>query len=161
MNAVFGGCHLAHPTRLALAAELGDTLDGAWWPHTSSIARELPDLIAALRPMLGNVVDIDLNWSVLDGLPNLDALHWRGNAAVLGRLGNRQRVMTVIGARDRTRLLVVPSQTSAALAVMLLRRAARLPILPVHQHTEAFDVADGIVRSVYAQEPTSTPAPSA
>jgi len=146
------GQPLGGTTRLTLAPKLGNALDGAWWPHTSSVARELPDLIDALKRPLGRVVNIDVNWSALAGLPNLDALNWRGHAAVLGRDARHQRVMTLTGRRARARLLVVPSHTSTALAVMLLRRAARLPILYIHQNTDAFRVADGLIRAVRAAD---------
>ena len=72
------GRRLSSPVRFTLATELGDGLDGAWWPHTASIARELPDLIEALREPLGQVVDIGLNWSPLEGVPDLDLLNRRG-----------------------------------------------------------------------------------
>jgi hypothetical protein len=44
-----GARRLVRPVRIALAFELGGDLDGAWWPHTASIARELPGLIGALH----------------------------------------------------------------------------------------------------------------
>ena len=64
----------ASPIRLTLASQLGGDLDGAWWPQTPSEARELPDLIDALREPLGEVIDIAVNWSPLDGVPDLDSL---------------------------------------------------------------------------------------
>ena len=51
-------------------------------------------------------------------------------------------------------LLVVPCTTSAALAVMILRHAARLPIEPFHVDTEAFKTAEGIVTAARAQRAT-------
>ena len=43
---------LSGRTRLTLVSELGGALDGAWWPYTSSVAKELPELIEALeRPL--------------------------------------------------------------------------------------------------------------
>lgn len=56
---------MASPIRLTLASELGDELDEAWWPHTASVARELPDLIDALRRPQREVIDIGVNWSSL------------------------------------------------------------------------------------------------
>jgi hypothetical protein len=49
MTSEICGRRLSSPVRFTLAAELGGSLDGAWWPHTASIGRELPDLIDALR----------------------------------------------------------------------------------------------------------------
>jgi hypothetical protein len=145
--------HLAGPIRLTLVSEPGGALDGGWWPYTPSVAQELPELIEALERPLGQIVDIGVNWSSLDGVPDLDSLHYRGNAAVPGRNARPQRVMTVTGSDARARLLVVPCRTSTALAVMLLRRAAGLTILSVHQDTDAFRTADDIVCAARAEDP--------
>jgi Family of unknown function (DUF5994) len=144
--------------RLTLATELGDPIDGGWWPTTSSIARELPGLINVLEKPLGHVVDISVNWSSLSGLANLDSLNWRGNSVVSIGCTRRQRVMTLTGSRATARLLVVPWRTSTALAVMLLRQAARLPIQAIHRDTDAFRVADGIVRAACAEDPSAATA---
>lgn len=160
MSSALNGRNLAEPTRLTLVSELGGGLDGGWWPYTSSVAQELPGLIEALEQPLGHIVDIGVNWSTLDGVPDLDSLAHRGNAALPGRNTRPQRVMTVTGSRAHARLLVVPCRTSTALAVMLLRRAARLPILSVHRDTEAFRIADDIVCAARAEHPTyARPAP--
>ncbi|MFY9917631.1 MAG: DUF5994 family protein [Mycobacterium sp.] len=144
----------AGPIRLTLVAELGrGALDGGWWPYTGSIAKELPELIEALERPLGPIADIAVNWGSLEGVPDLDSLHYRGNAAVRSRNGRPQRVMTVTGSRACARLLVVPCQTSTALAVMLLRQAAGLPILSAHRDTEAFRTADDIVCAARTEHP--------
>ena len=58
MNGLTGTRRSARPVRLALAQQLGAEIDGAWWPYTASVAGELPGLIEALRPPLGEIVDI-------------------------------------------------------------------------------------------------------
>jgi hypothetical protein len=69
--------------------------------------------------------------------------------------------MAVTGSRAEAHLLVVPSRTSIALAVMLLRQAADLPVLLEHQHTTAFHTAGVIVRAARTQNaPTATPVDS-
>ena len=148
--------HMAGPIRLTLVAELGgDALDGGWWPYTPSIAKELPGLIEALEKPLGPIADVAVNWSSLAGVPDLDSLHYRGNAAVRRRTGRPQRVMTVTGSHASARLLVVPCQTSTALAVMLLRRAAGLAVFSIHQDTEAFRTAEDIIAAARAEHPMS------
>jgi hypothetical protein len=142
---------LASPVRLTLASQLGADLDGAWWPHTASVARELPGLIDALRAPLGEVVDIGINWSSLEGAPDLDSLNRHGFAAQIGLPTRRQRVMTITGTNARAHLLVVPSRTTRALAVMVMRHAAALPILAEHYDTQAFRTADDIVRAARAE----------
>jgi Family of unknown function (DUF5994) len=155
------GRRVSTPVRFTLASNLGSGLDGAWWPHTVSIARELSDLTDALREPLGQVIDIGVNWSPLQGVPDLDLLNRRGVAATPGRDSRHLRVMTITGSRARAHLLVVPCRTSIALAVMLLRQAADLPVLYTHQATSAFDTAGAIVRAARAQNsPIAAPADS-
>ena len=137
---------LASPTRLTLAAVLGDDdLHGAWWPHTSSVARELPELIDVLGDRLGQVVEVGVNWSAIDGALDLDSLTRRGIDALPGWKSRHQRVITVTGSDARANLLVVPCRTSTALAVMVLRQAAGLAILRSHQDTAAYRAAYDIV----------------
>jgi len=153
MSSALSRRRLANPIRLTLATQLGDGVDGGWWPYTPTVAQELPELIDSLKKPLGDIVDIGVNWSSLEGIPDLDSLHHRGNAAVPGRNARPQRVITVTGSQGRARLLVVPWRTSTALAVMLLRRAARLPILSIHMGTEAFRTAEDIVCAARAEHP--------
>ena len=99
---------LASPIRLTLASELGGALDGAWWPHTSSVARELSELDRRPRERWAKSSISASTGRPLEGVPDLDSLHRRGNAAIPGREARQQRVMTVTGSRARARLLVVP-----------------------------------------------------
>ncbi len=145
------GRRLASPCRVTLAAELGGGLDGAWWPHTTSMARELPDVIDVLQEPLGQITEISVNWSPFEGVPELDSLNRRGVAATPGRESRRLRVMVVTGTRAQAHLLIVPFRTSRALAVMLLRQAADLPVSYAHQITSAFRTADAIVHAARDQ----------
>jgi Family of unknown function (DUF5994) len=139
----------ADPIRLTVASHLGVDLDGAWWPHSSSEARELPKLIEALRERVGEVIDIGVNWSTLDGVPDLDSLS--RVSAIPGQQVRNLRVITVTGRLARVKLLVIPPRTTRALAVMLLRQAAALPIHPMHVDTSACRAADDIVRAARSQ----------
>jgi hypothetical protein len=49
MNGMKGPRRSARPARIALATLLGGDIDGAWWPHTASVAGELLELIEALH----------------------------------------------------------------------------------------------------------------
>ena len=143
---------LAKPTRVTLATVLIENeVNGAWWPHSPSVARELPGLMDAIRDRLGDVVDIDVNWSAIDGVLDLDSLTRRGIDALPGWKTRRQRLMTVTGSLARANLLVVPCATSTALAVMVLRQAACLPVFPSHQNSDAYRAADDIVRAAHAE----------
>jgi hypothetical protein len=125
------------PVRLTLASRLGDKIDGAWWPRTGLISRELPELVSVLDVRLGQVIDINVNWSSLQRQPDLNWDWWQGI---------RPHIMTVGGRDARAKLLIVPHRTATALAVMILRRAARLPIYAAHRDSRAFQTAECIVR---------------
>jgi hypothetical protein len=150
MNAPPRWRRLASPVRLSLAIELGGDLDGAWWPRTSSEADELADLADALFIRLGRIVDIGVNWSSLTCSPDLDSLNC-SRLAHPGRAIGRQRIMTVLGAKGPAKLMVIPSRTSVTLALMVLRRAADLPIEHSERHTPAFAAAEHIVRAARAE----------
>ena len=133
---------MSSSVRLTLAGELGQDIDGAWWPRTEGIAGELPELVAVLSSRLGQIVDIKVNWSSSADPPKLDSYGWEGR---------RQPVMTISGRNARAKLLIVPHRTNASLAVMVLRRAADLAIKPAHRLTQAFRTADSIVRAAGAE----------
>ncbi len=133
---------MSGPVRLTVAAELGHGIDGAWWPRTVRMALELPELINVLGSRLGEIVDINVNWTTLQRAPDFNALGWEGK---------QQHVITLVGKDARVSLLVVPHATSTALAVMVLRRAADLPILSDHRDTQVFRTADSIVRAARSE----------
>jgi len=148
---------LASPVRLTLASELGGDVDGAWWPHTANLARELPEVIDALHGRLGEIVDISINWSTTDGSPDLDSVQFSGALSVPGRRQGQQRLMVVTGGRGCAKVLVVPSRTTAALAMMVLRLAAALPVPESERTGRAFRSADCIVRCARAERASSNP----
>ena len=150
MNRAACARRLASPVRLTLAIELGKGLDGGWWPHTASVARELPDLIGALSARLGEICDISVNWSPLEGCPDFDAVK-RASMADSVRVTSHQRLMMITGTQCSANLLVVPCRTSSALAAMVLRQAATLNIVDAERDTEAFRIADDIVRAARAE----------
>jgi hypothetical protein len=127
----------ASQVRLTLASRLGHEIDGAWWPRTGQISQELPELVSILDARLGQIIDINVNWSSLQRPPDLNWHCWGGV---------HQHVMTVSGRDARATLLIVPHRTGTALAVMILRRAAGLPIYPAHRDSRAFQTADSIIR---------------
>ncbi|WP_244307464.1 DUF5994 family protein [Mycobacterium ostraviense] len=150
MNATVRGRRVASPVRLTLATDLGAPLDGGWWPHKASIAQELPDLIDALSTRLGDIAAISINWSSVAGSADLDLLNCMRMANPGGIIGH-QRLMRVTGVETSANLLVVPCRTSPALAIMVLRQAATLPIMPVERNTQAFRAGESIVRAARAQ----------
>lgn len=127
----------ASPVRLTLASRLGNTIDGAWWPRTGQISRELTELVSVLDTRLGQIIDIDVNWSSLQRQPDLSWGWWQGI---------RPHIMTVGGRDARAKLLIVPHRTATALAVMVLRQAAGLPVYAAHRDSRAFQTAECIIR---------------
>jgi hypothetical protein len=150
MNRDVCGRRLASPVRLTLAVELGEGLDGAWWPHTASVARELPELIGALSGRLGEIIDISINWSSLEGCSDFDTVK-RASMANPIRLTCHHRLMMITGSQCSANLLVIPCRTSSAVAVMVLRRAATLDIVHAERDSDAFRIADDVVRAARAE----------
>ncbi|BBZ79526.1 hypothetical protein MANY_48630 [Mycolicibacterium anyangense] len=155
MNGLRGPRRTASPVRLTLNRALGADIDGAWWPHTGSMARELPELIEALHSTLGEIVDISINWSATSGAPMLNT-HSSAALAKMRWNDSRQRIMVVVGRNGCARLLVIPHMTAPALGLMVLRRAADMPI-PVSEHENAeYLAADRVVRAAQSQSATQS-----
>lgn len=137
MTKATGTRRRANPVRLSVARELGGDIDGAWWPRADRITNELPDLIETLTPMLGDVVSINVNWPPLQRPPDLNWMGWERKA---------QHIMTVTGALATVNLLIVAYSTNNALALMVLRRAANLPIDAADRDKPAFLTAGSVLR---------------
>ena len=73
---------------MTLASRLGHDIDGAWWPRTARMARELPELIAVLGTRLGEITYVGVNWSSSQRPPNIDSY---------GGKAKHQHVMTISG----------------------------------------------------------------
>lgn len=121
VNPSLGMRRQSTPIRLTLANELGNDIDGAWWPRTDRIGVELPELILALRARLGDITNIAVNWPPLQRPPDLNWQGWQHK---------QQHVMTVTGADALANVLIVPYSTNGTLALMMLRRAPTCPSPP-------------------------------
>lgn len=137
----------ATPIRLSVARHLGRDIDGAWWPRADRITNELPELVAVLTPLLGDVTSINVNWSSLQRPPDFNWPGWEGK---------RQHVMTVSGALGCANLLIVSYATHSALALMVLRCAANLPVEGADRTKPAFIAAEAIVRAAHQQRERSS-----
>lgn len=135
---------------MALHTKLGADIDGAWWPHTSSVAAELPELIGALHRTLGEIVDININWAATECAPDLNSMCY-GAMVIPGRASRPQRLMAVTGACGQATLLVVPHMTAAPLGWMVLRRAAGIPMPLNERDSTVFRTADKVVRAAQAE----------
>ncbi|KDF00688.1 hypothetical protein Y900_017515 [Mycolicibacterium aromaticivorans JS19b1 = JCM 16368] len=149
MNGMSGSRRLASPVRITLKPTLGGDIDGAWWPHSFALARELPELIEALHPVLGEIVDIKINWSSSSGTPVLKTLT-SGAVSMHGWNDRQHRLMIVSGRTGCARLLVVPSSTSVNLGRLVIRRAAAMD--PGAEHDSSMcDIADAVIRAAEAE----------
>jgi Family of unknown function (DUF5994) len=128
--------------RLSVARNLGHAIDGAWWPRAEHIADELPRLVEALTPLLGRIKSIAVNWPPLQQPPDFNWLGWKYRP---------QHVMSVCGDFARANLLVISYATHSALALMVLRRAAGLPLHPEERDTPAFTTAGMILLAAQQQ----------
>lgn len=137
-----GGTRQSRPIRLTVARELGGDIDGAWWPRVDRITNELPNLVSVLTPLLGDITTIDVNWSPLQRPPDLNWPGWESK---------RQHVMTLGGAHARANLLVISYATRSALALMVMRFAANLPIEAADRDKPACLTAGAILRSARQQ----------
>jgi hypothetical protein len=115
------------PVRVSLGRDKSVGIDGAWWPHSSAIAAELPDLIGALHRTVGEVLTIQINWSATEGQMDLETIAARSKMLLPGADHRRPRLMAVAGKAAGVKLLVIPSMTSQALGSMVLRTVAGLP----------------------------------
>ncbi len=136
------GHRCANPIRLCVAHELGQPIDGAWWPRNERINYELPQLVAVLTPLLGNIHSINVNWPALQRPPDFNWPGWEAKT---------QHVITINGQDARANLLIIPNVTYSARALMLLRRAAKLPIHPADREKPAFTTAGSILRAAHQQ----------
>lgn len=141
---------MASPVRVSLAGVLGGHIDGAWWPRTAAIARELPDLIDAVRPALGEITGIDLNWAAHSPTPVLSTMspEVAGRAA---RSAPHHRLMALAGPRASVSLIIVPSMTSPALAMMVLRCAGGRQIAESEKTSKEYQAADLVMRSAQSE----------
>ncbi len=132
----------ANPVRLSLANELGGEIDGAWWPRVDRMTLELPGLVEALTPLLGDITSINVNWPHLQRPPDFNWPGWEHKT---------QHVITVNGEKAQVNLLIIAYTTYSGLALMVLRRAAGLTIVPADREKPAFVTAGSILQAAMKQ----------
>lgn len=142
MTYPLGSSRHARPVRVTVARKLGRGIDGAWWPHADRITNELPNLVATLTPLLGDITTINVNWSPLQRPPDLNWPGWEGK---------RQHVMTVSGAHACVNLLVISYATHSGLALMVMRCAAGLPISAADRDKPVCLTAGSVLRHARQQ----------
>ncbi len=148
MTYPLSGRRQANPVRLSVSHQLGGEIDGAWWPRADRIANELPNLVAVLTPLLGDITSINVNWPPLQRPPDLNWPGWQGKC---------QHVITVSGTHACANLLIISYATHSALALMVMRCAANLTVEAADRKKPAFLTAGSILRAAQQQRAVPTP----
>jgi hypothetical protein len=149
MNGLTATRRTARPVRLSLSERLGGDIDGAWWPHTSSVAQELPELIGCLHKVLGEVVDICINWPTTEGPLDLESIVNSARRVVAKR--RRLRIMRVDGRDGCAKLLVVPHVTSPTLGSLVMRCAAAMPVPDFERDERLIELAELVTRTAQVE----------
>lgn len=149
VNGLSGARRTARPVRLTLSAHLGGDIDGAWWPYTSSVADELPQLVGCLHKSLGEILDISINWSLTEGALDLESIV--ATKTLISATPRRLRIMVVDGRDGCAKLLVVPHVTSHTLGSLVMRCAAALPILDSGRNDKMVETAELVMRTAQVE----------
>jgi hypothetical protein len=92
--------------------------------------------------MLGHIDSINVNWSPLQRPPDLNKPGWEHK---------RQHVITVNGRHACANLLIISHATHSALALLVMRCAANLPIEAADRDKPAFLTAGSILQAAQQQ----------
>jgi uncharacterized protein DUF5994 len=105
-------------------------LDGAWWPHSRNLLRELPALTDVLDPLWGRVTRISVNPTRWPVIPR--KVQVTGHVVKVGWFQAEQdphKVVLLCNRIDRWDLLVIPPGTNAATAARLMAAATDTGLL--------------------------------
>lgn len=100
-------------------------LDGAWWPHSRDLTRELPALADVLDPLWGRITRIAVNpryWPVLP-----PRIYVNGHTVKVGWFTSEldpHKILLLSGTSGRWDLLVIPPETAEPSAARLLAAAS-------------------------------------
>jgi len=86
-------------------------VDGGWWPRSTDLAAELPDLFSALVPQIGPIERVSYHLGDWDAAPR--KIRFEGAVALLGGYHwQRAATVDVLTARRTLTLRVVPPDTA-------------------------------------------------
>ncbi|MGK3201106.1 DUF5994 family protein [Amycolatopsis sp. MEPSY49] len=118
--------HHAPRLRLKPGAPTTGWVDGAWWPRSLELAAELTSLLPALTARLGRVERVTYHLAAWAPAPRrLRSGDEPGDVRLEGFRSPHTAALTVIGARSRLTLLVIPPDADPDLAHHALMTAAR------------------------------------
>ncbi|WP_042383092.1 DUF5994 family protein [Streptacidiphilus melanogenes] len=100
-------------------------LDGAWWPHSGDLLRELPSLIPTLDREWGRITRVNVNPRHWESLPR--EVPVPGHVVKVGWFTTEQdphKLLLLSYRAGRWDLLVIPPQTAPAAAARLMAAAS-------------------------------------
>jgi hypothetical protein len=115
------------PTRLSLTptGSVPGLLDGAWWPRSRDLSRELPALVGVLDACWGRITRVTVNPAHWPVVPRKVAV--AGHTVHVGWFADEQdphKLILLSYTAGRWDLLVIPPETGAAAAARLMVAAA-------------------------------------
>ncbi|BBX40931.1 DUF5994 family protein [Mycobacterium simiae] len=127
-RAVSGGHHAGPQNtprlRMKPKARMSGHVDGAWWPHSDDLPRELPNLLAVLSVRLGSVERVMYDLAEWANAPRRLATGGR-SVRLDGFRHQPANTLDVRGVgREGIRLLVVPPSTDPDTAHKAMMTAA-------------------------------------
>ncbi|MEV0262460.1 DUF5994 family protein [Streptomyces sp. NPDC050617] len=133
------------PLRLSLKppGPQSGLLDGAWWPHSRDLARELPSLTDLLDPLWGRIARVTVNPTYWPVIPRKVPVN--GHVVKVGwfRAEQDPHQLLLLSARvGRWDLLIIPPETGAAAAARLMAAACD----PLTARTGSALIADELAR---------------
>ncbi|MFJ5709998.1 DUF5994 family protein [Streptomyces sp. NPDC093105] len=108
--------------RLETTGSRQSLLDGAWWPRSRDVEREIPPLITALTEHLGPVTRVGLDASAWNGIPTRLVVDDRVVHLDSFPVGD-DTVLITRGDNDHFSLMVVPPGTTPEAARTAMARA--------------------------------------
>ncbi|MDJ1131527.1 DUF5994 family protein [Streptomyces iconiensis] len=115
------------PVRLSLRPEgsVAGLLDGAWWPYSRDLLRELPALTALLEPLWGRTTRITVDPALWPVVPRKVPVAGHAVSVAWFRAEQDPHKLVLLSFPvGRHNLLVVPPEASAAKAARLMAAAS-------------------------------------
>ena len=110
--------------RLKRADRSGGLVQGAWWPRSDQLFKELPSLLAALAPRAGSVDRViydETKWA-----PQALRIDFRGRSIILEGTTTSTNTLSMIGKGfGRLVLLIVPPYTNPTRAYTVVMTASK------------------------------------
>ncbi|MFF9866338.1 DUF5994 family protein [Streptomyces sp. NPDC013953] len=114
------------PARLSMTSgSAPGLLDGAWWPHSRDLFRELPALVGVLDARWGRITRVTVNPTHWPVIPR--KVPAAGHTVHVGWFAEEQdphKMILLSYTAGRWDLLVIPPETGAAAAARLMAAAA-------------------------------------